>query len=67
VAGAIGYGLHFDNAGGTYDFVDGGEDGTLHGAGNQVTFEAWVKHNITVDALHGTPPAANVPYGILNQ
>jgi hypothetical protein len=67
VAGAIGYGLHFDNADGTYDFVDAGDDGTLHLAGNQVAFEAWVKHNITVGAAHGTPPTVNAPYGILNQ
>jgi hypothetical protein len=66
VAGAIGGGLHFDNADGTYDFIDGGDDGTLNITGNQITFEAWVKHNITIDAAHGTPPGANVPYGILN-
>lgn len=66
VAGAIGFGAHFDNADGNYDFIDAGDDGTLNVTGNQITFETWLKHNITIDAAHGTPPLSNVPYGILN-
>ena len=65
-SGKIGPGQHFGNADGNYDFVDGGDDGTLRITGNQITLEAWVRHNITIGAAHGTPPATGTPYGILN-
>jgi hypothetical protein len=64
--GIIGAAQHFDAADGTYDFIDGGDDATLHVAGNQITLEAWVKHDITIDAAHGTPPSVGDTYGILN-
>jgi uncharacterized repeat protein (TIGR01451 family) len=64
--GQIGFGQHFGNADGTYDFIDDGDDGTLRMAGNQITLEAWLRHSIAVNAAHGTPAAPGNPYGILN-
>jgi hypothetical protein len=64
-SGKIGTGQRFDDADGTYDFIDAGDDGTLHVAGDQITLQAWVRHNITIDALHGTPAAIDNAYGIL--
>ncbi len=64
--GQIGYGQHFGNADGTYDFIDDGDDGTLRMTGNQITLEAWLRHSIAVNAAHGTPPSTGNPYGILN-
>jgi uncharacterized repeat protein (TIGR01451 family) len=64
--GKIGGGEHFGNADGTYDYIDTSDDATLRVTGNQITLETWVRHNITVNAAHGTPPATGNPYGILN-
>ena len=62
----IGHGQHFGNADGRYDLIDAGDDGTLRITNNQITLEAWVRHNITINGAHGTPPATGTPYGILN-
>jgi uncharacterized repeat protein (TIGR01451 family) len=64
--GQIGFGQHFGNADGTYDFIDDGDDGTLRVTGNLITLEAWLRHTIAVNAAHGTPPATGNPYGILD-
>jgi uncharacterized repeat protein (TIGR01451 family) len=78
VSGKIGYAQHFDNlVDSTYDFVDAGQDGTLNITGNQLTLEAWVRHNITPNTAHGcsNPPysgncsgggSTSNEYGILN-
>ena len=66
VPDGIGVAQRFDNIDGTYDFVDGGDDGTLHVVGDQITLQAWVRHNIALDTPHGTPPAVGNAYGILN-
>ena len=65
VGGQIGYGQNFSNGDGTYDFVDAGSDGTLNISGNAITLQAWVRHNIIVNATHGTPATTSNPYGIL--
>ena len=65
VAGEIGYAQNFSNGDGTYNFVDVGNDGSLNISGPAMTMQAWVRHNIVVDAAHGTPPATSTPYGIL--
>ncbi len=66
-SGKIGYGEHFGNTpDGTYDFIETSDDGTLRITGNQITLESWVKHNITINTAHGTPPQTSNPYGILN-
>ena len=67
VAGQVGNGQRFDNlVDGTYDFIDVGQDASLSITGDQITMEAWVWHNITIDVAHGTPPTTQNPYGILN-
>ena len=65
VAGQIGYAQSFSNGDGTYDFVDVGDDGSLNISGPAMTMQAWVSHNVVVNAAHGTPPQASTPYGIL--
>ena len=65
IAGQIGFAQNFNNGDGTYDFVDVGNDGSLNISGNQITLQAWVRHNIVINAAHGTPPQTNTPYGIL--
>ncbi|MCG6923367.1 MAG: right-handed parallel beta-helix repeat-containing protein, partial [Acidobacteria bacterium] len=63
----IGRAQRFDNlVDGVYDFIDVGQDGTLNITGNQITMQAWVWHNITIDAPHGVGAVPSVPYGILN-
>ena len=57
VPGQVGFGQRFDNADGTWNFIDAGEDGTTNISGNQITLQAWVRHNVT---------PANKVRGILN-
>ena len=76
--GKIGFGQAFGNGDGTYDFIDAGQDASLHITGNQITLEAWLFHNIAPNTAHGcsnppytvncpaVPSVAN-PYGIINQ
>ncbi len=54
--------------GGTYEFIDVGQDATLNITGDEITMQAWVFHNIAINASHGVtgPQTTNVPYGILN-
>jgi len=54
----FGYGQHFDNADTKYDLIDFGDDASFDITGNQITLEAWIKHNIT------TPFSPN--RGVLN-
>ncbi|MHA2334888.1 MAG: DUF2341 domain-containing protein, partial [Candidatus Hodarchaeales archaeon] len=58
VQGKIGYGQNFINSTGNYDYIDCGNDTSLDITGNEITIEAWIKHNIV--------PASGVFYGILN-
>ena len=57
VPGPVGFGQRFNNADGTWNFIDAGEDGTMNIPGNQITLQAWVWHNVT---------PANRVRGILN-
>ena len=64
VSGKIGFAQHFSNGDGpTTSSTPGGRHDEHHG--NQITLQAWVRHNIVVNTAHGTPPAANTAYGIL--
>jgi hypothetical protein len=64
VAGQIGYGQNFSNSDGKWDLVDvGNNNSVLDIPGNQITLEAWVRHD--VDPLNLNPPG-HLDYGILN-
>jgi uncharacterized repeat protein (TIGR01451 family) len=65
-SGKVGRAQHFGNADGRYDLIDAGDDGTLRLTNNQITIEAWVRHSIVINGMHGTPPATGAPYGIVN-
>ena len=45
--GQIGYGQDFNNSDGKYDLVDVGNGSALNITGNQITLEAWVRHNLS--------------------
>jgi hypothetical protein len=47
VAGKIGYGQDFNNSDTEYDLVDCGDDPEIDITGNQITMQAWIRHNIT--------------------
>ncbi len=75
--GKIGIGQNFGNADLTYDFIDAGEDTSLHVTGNQITLEAWLRHSIVPNTAHGCAnpphvpncpavPSVSSPYGIIN-
>ena len=75
--GKIGFGQNFGNADLTYDFIDAGEDASLHVTGNQITLEAWLRHSIVPNTAHGCAnpphvpncpavPSVGNPYGIIN-
>jgi len=57
VTGKIGYGQDFNNLDGQYDLVDCGDDPEIDITGNQITMQAWIRHNITPQ---------DRPYGIMN-
>ncbi len=57
VGGKIGYGQDFNNSDTKYDLVDCGDDPEIDITGNQITMQAWIRHNITPQAKF---------YGIMN-
>jgi MSHA biogenesis protein MshQ len=48
VAGRVGYGQDFNNADGLHDLIDVGSGASLDITGNQITIEAWIRHNLTL-------------------
>ncbi len=51
--GQIGFGQQFDNlVDGKYDLVDVGNGSALNITGNQITLEAWVRHNLSAPYAH---------------
>ncbi|MDD1671127.1 MAG: DUF2341 domain-containing protein, partial [Methanomicrobiales archaeon] len=60
VAGQIGYGQNFSNVDGKWDYIDTGSNPVLEVLGNQITLEAWVKHDVSNGRGGGNP------YGILS-
>ncbi len=58
VGGKIGFAQDFNNLDGKYDLIDVGTCPRLDITGDQITLQAWIKHNIV--------PAPSVFYGILN-
>jgi subtilisin-like proprotein convertase family protein len=53
VAGKVGYGQDFNNSDGKYDLIDVGNNPVLEIPGNQITLEAWVQHNVSVERQYG--------------
>jgi hypothetical protein len=47
VDGKIGYGQDFNNSDTKHDLVDCGDDPEIDITGNQITMQAWIRHNIT--------------------
>jgi hypothetical protein len=56
-SGMIGFAQDFNNLDGKYDMIDCGDNSIFDISGNQITLQAWIKHNIT--------PQAHF-YGIMN-
>jgi hypothetical protein len=60
-AGQIGFGQQFDNlVDGKYDLVDAGNGSALNITGNQITLEAWVRHDLSA-------PYAHESWGLVNR
>jgi len=56
-SGKIGFAQDFNNLDGEYDLIDCGNNSVFDITGNQITLQAWIKHNITPQAHY---------YGIMN-
>ncbi|MFX1436466.1 MAG: LamG-like jellyroll fold domain-containing protein [Promethearchaeota archaeon] len=56
-SGIVGFAQDFNNLDGKYDLIDCGNNSIFDISGNQITMQAWIKHNIT--------PQAHF-YGIMN-
>jgi hypothetical protein len=58
-AGQIGGAQLFDGLGdGVHDFIDVGQDGSLNVTGNQITMQAWIRHDVTLTYSVGTAQVA---------